>query len=302
VAAVRQDSPSAWVPQPFVRTPRFGTVKATLYDGSETLEVVGESHYQDTLWDIVGGVRLERVRYETLALLLPDPENPVDKNALTVLVDGMCVGFLSRQDAVRYRLGLLKLMGASPTHLIALHGVVVGGGPRADGLGFLGVFLDHDPVDFGLPADHVSHGHLRTGLHEAMQDELADGDHSLSWFGRLASDDGLASSELSELLTRTRDPLERHYMFSELEHRLYRCRNKLASALDQFDVISEQHHAEIGLIRPALLERFGAVPVIEIYRQAAIRWSKAKHWPAVRDWAERGIAVYGDRAAPRSRR
>lgn len=287
-------------PPPRVAPPpksAFTTVKATLYRGDETLEVVGESHYQDALWAVVGGIRPERVRYETLALLVPDPENPVDANAVEVLIDGMCVGFLSRQDALRYRPGLLKLMSASPTHLIALHGVVVGGGPRHEGLGFLGVFLDHDPADFGLPAHHVSHGQLRTGLHQAMEDELADGNHALSWFGRLAEDDTVASDELSELLKRTHDPFERHYMFAELEHRLYRCRNKLASALDQFDLVSEQHHGEIGSIRPALLERFGAVPVIEVYRQAAIRWAKAKQWLAVREWAERGITVYGDRAA-----
>ena len=273
------------------------TVKATLYAGGETLEVVGESHYQDTLWEIVGGVRPERVRYGTLALLVPDPDNPVDANAIEVLIDGQRVGFLSRQDAIRYRPGLLRLMSASPTHLIALHGVVVGGGPRADGLGFLGVFLDHDPADFGLPAHHVSHGHSRTGLHEAIDDGLTDRDHALSWFGRLADDDIIASNEISELLKHTGSPFERHYMFAELEHRLYRCRNKLASALDQFDVVSQQHHDEIGSIRPALLERFGAVPVIEVYRQAAIRWAKAKHWPAVQEWAERGITVYGDEAA-----
>ena len=268
-----------------------------MYDGDETLEVVGESHYQEALWAIVGGVRPEPVRHETLALLVPDPENSVDANAIEVLIEGQCVGFLSRQDAIRYRPGLLKLISASPTHLIALHGVVVGGGPRPHGLGLLGVFLDHDPADFGLPTHHVSHGHLRTGLHEAMDDELADGDHALSWFGRLAEDDGIASNELSELLKRTHDPFERHYMFAELEHRLYRCRNEIASALDQFDVVSEQHHAEIGSIRPALLERFGAVPVIEVYRQAAIRWGKARHWLAVREWAERGITVYGHEAA-----
>jgi hypothetical protein len=277
--------------------PPATTVKATLYSGDETLEVVGESHYQDALWAIAGGRQLERVRYETYALLVPDPENPHDANAIEILIAGQLVGFLSRHDAVRYRPGLLKLMSESPTPLIALHAVVVGGGQRADGLGYLGVFLDHDPDDFGLPRHHVSHGQLRTGVHEALETDLADGTHPLSWFGRLAEDDIAAVDELSVLLKDTSDPFERHYLFCELEHRLYRCRTKIASALDQFDVVCEQHHGEMGSIRPALLERFGAIPVIELYRQAAIRWAKTKHWRAVQEWADRGISVYGDQAA-----
>jgi hypothetical protein len=50
-------------------------------------------------------------------------------------------------------------------------------------------------------------------------------------------------------------------------------------------------------IRPALLGKFGVVPVIEMYRQAVIRCQKAKLWQAAREWAERGISVYGDQAA-----
>ena len=33
---------------------------------------------------------------------------------------------------------------------VALNGVIVGGGIREDGPGRLGVFLRHDPADFGL--------------------------------------------------------------------------------------------------------------------------------------------------------
>jgi hypothetical protein len=53
----------------------------------------------------------------------------------------------------------------------------------------------------------------------------------------------------------------------------------------------------MGTIRPALLDKFGVIPVIELYRQAVVRSQKAKNWPAMREWAERGIRVYGDLAA-----
>ena len=59
-------------------------------------------------------------------------------------------GYLSRDDAPRYRPGLI----AKEEELgkpVGLYGVLAGGGMREDGPGRLGVFLDHNPGDFGLP-------------------------------------------------------------------------------------------------------------------------------------------------------
>ena len=85
-----------------------------------------------------------------LAILLPEPDNPYDGNAIQVLVSGQLVGYLSRTDAASYRPGLLRLMAANETGLVALNGQIVGGWSRVDGLGRLGVFLNHDPADFGI--------------------------------------------------------------------------------------------------------------------------------------------------------
>jgi hypothetical protein len=65
-----------------------GRVEATLYEGDETLHVVGESYRQDTLWRIVGGRRAEPVREKIVALLVPEPENEWDANAIRVLTGG----------------------------------------------------------------------------------------------------------------------------------------------------------------------------------------------------------------------
>src|SRR5687767_13162119 len=51
-------------------------ITATVFPGNETLEVVGESRHQDTLWQIVGGFRRDRVRHPCRAVLLPEPDNP----------------------------------------------------------------------------------------------------------------------------------------------------------------------------------------------------------------------------------
>jgi hypothetical protein len=80
-----------------------------LLGGRHDLEVVGGSQYQETLWRVVGGRTNERVRVEVQAVLLAEPDNPYDPNAITVLSDGVKVGYVGRDDAQAYRPGLLAL-------------------------------------------------------------------------------------------------------------------------------------------------------------------------------------------------
>jgi hypothetical protein len=227
---------------------RAQTVEVRLYTGNETLEVVGESYCQDVLWQLVGGRSSDPVRAEIVAVLVPTSENEYDPNAVEVRINNERVGYLSRSDAVSYRPGLLALM-ATEGMFIGLHGVIIGGGPRPDGIGYLGVFLDHDPADFGLASHHVSMGRLRTGFSEAVATDLADDSYDLSWYHRLPANDAAAIQRLRTLLSDERDPIDRHYMLCELEHRLYGSRNAFASALDEFDEVCNQHHEEIVTIR-----------------------------------------------------
>jgi len=274
------------------------SMEATLYTGDETLEVVGESNYQDALWEIVGARHGDRVRYDAPAVLLPEPDNLFDANAIKVLIDGHLVGYLSRQDAVAYGPGLLALMNESANGLVALDATIVGGGLRSDGPGFLGVFIDHDPADFGIkPARAGDVSGFRTGFSEAVATDLEDDGYDLSWFKELSDNDITAIKKLRTMLETDTDPIDRHYMMCELEQRLYKCRDAFASALDEFDAVCRQHDAEMVTIRPALFEKFGKIPLVDTYRQAAIRCQKAKDWAAMREWAERGISVYGEHAA-----
>jgi hypothetical protein len=121
-------------------------VASVLLSGRHDLEVVGESHYQDALWRVAGGRMTERVRVETQAMLVREPDNPHDANAISVRIDGSTVGYLCRDDARSYLPGLLKLEARHGAR-ISLTGVVVGGGIRQDGPGMLGIWLSHDPVD-----------------------------------------------------------------------------------------------------------------------------------------------------------
>jgi len=269
----------------------------TLFEGNETLEVVGESNYQDALWRIADATPPEEVRTETYAILVPEEDNQYDANAVSIWVAGLKVGYLSRDTAKQYRPGLKALM-KERGNPIALSAVIVGGGTRQDGPGMLGIFLSHDPVDFGLPATERHEPSLRTGLSEAVATDEDDDSYDLAWLEALPSDAVKRIPRLRALLADELDPIDRHFMFAALEADLYYCRDTFPSALTDYDDTCERHHQEVvSTIRTALIDKFGAVPLIETYKQASIRHQKAYDWSAALMWAERGIEVYGSQAA-----
>jgi hypothetical protein len=272
-------------------------MEVQLCEGQQTLEVVGEASYQDSLWRIVGGRRSPdgRVREDVFAVLAAEPENPYDARAVAVWIQGLRVGYLSREDAQRYRPGLLALeqQHGQP---IALAGVIAGGGMRADGPGRLGVFLDHDPADFGLrplPMNPPSGSSMRTGLSDALATDEADDSYDLRWLRDLPLDELRAIKVLRQLLGREADAIDRHFMHAHLQTLLYRSRDVFASALDEYDQACQQHDAEMDGFRVAFMAKWGQVPVLELYRQMAIRQQKARDFEKALWWAERGLAVYG---------
>jgi hypothetical protein len=276
------------------------TLEAALLEGREDLEVVGESHHQDHLWRIVGGqYRPEvHVRVDVYALLLAEHDNPYDANAVSVWVDGLRVGHLARADAGRLRAGLLDKQ-AKEGKPIALAGVIVGGGLREDGPGRLGVFLRYDPEDFGLrppPTFPQADARLRTALTDALANERGSS-YSLTWLHALPADDVRAIQVLRQALATETSAIGRHFVYAELEAALYRCRSAFRSALDEYDEACCQHDAEMDQIRAACIAEWGKVPVIEMYRQMAIRQQKAHNYSGALWWAERGLAVYGGDAA-----
>lgn len=78
-------------------------------------EVVGESWREKQIAAAIGGrPRVDKEVEQILpAVLVPEPDNPHDPNAISVRVRGHVVGYLSKEDAVRYR---------DPIHRIAASG------------------------------------------------------------------------------------------------------------------------------------------------------------------------------------
>ena len=194
----------------------------------------------------------------------------------------MPVGYLAREDARAYLDGLHALISGCATGCVGLRGVIAGGGLRDGRHGFLGVFLDHDPADFGVHHHFVAmQGELRTGFSQARATDLADDSYDLSWGDTLAADPWTAAAQIESLLVEERDPIDRHFMFAQLEKSLYRSRSSHADALDRFDDACRRHDAEMGPLWPVCrqvrLER-----VIEMYHGGIPPEAKSGRRSAVR--------------------
>jgi hypothetical protein len=283
------------------------TVTARLHGGDEDLEVVGEASYQDALWALCGGQLGDRVCNDITAVLVPEPQNPYDVNAIAIRIDGSLVGYLGRAQAAAYLPGLQKRMRECGA-LVALRGEIVGGVYYPDGPGRLGVWLKHDPSDFGIASASQarvrlsavvanSGGTMRTGLTEAWLTDLKDDSYDLSWLEDLPDADGPAIAMLRELLLTDPDPIDRHFQFAELEGRLYRSRDLLPGALDEYDRTCQAHDNEMETICEAFRKKWAKIPLLETYRQMAIRQQKQKNWRACLWWAERGLHLYGNNPA-----
>ncbi len=91
-------------------------------------EVAGESNYVDAIRKALGNhTGRDWVETTTVAQLVPEPNNRYDANAVQVLINGNVVGYLPREDAVRYApiLSSLVASGWLPQVSAQVRGAVV---------------------------------------------------------------------------------------------------------------------------------------------------------------------------------
>lgn len=255
-------------------------VRVTLFEGQERLEVKGESFNQENLRRVASNLGRE-----VPAILVPEPNNQYDSNAVSVWVGGLKVGHLARDDAAIYQAPISRLMSQHGTP-VAVTGKIFGG--KAD-KPTLGIWLF--PSEFGIALNEKgSVGDRAPGILTG-----ATGQGS-AWRETLPVDRPFAIKELRGLLEKESDALQRHFMFNDLEGHLYACREILSSALTEFEETCEEHHSEMDRIRPALIAEFGGVPVLPTYKQIVIMKQKAHDYGAAVVWAERGVSVYGEQS------
>lgn len=117
---------------------------------------------------------------------------------------------------------------------------------------------------------------------------------SLRWLEDLPTDRLVAIKQLRNMLAGETDPVERHFMYLELEKLLYKSRDVFESALDEYEATCLAHDSEMESIIPRLQEELGGIPGLPTYKQAAIMKQKAHDFEGALWWAERGLALYGD--------
>lgn len=117
--------------------------KPTLHlegNGNFDFPIVGEASYQKNIAKIAGPKQPNGVEIETKAIVFLDPFNRHDKEAVRIEIDGLIVGYLSRQDALQYRAWLKQnKLGKATCQVDA---VITGGWLRADSEGYFGIRLD----------------------------------------------------------------------------------------------------------------------------------------------------------------
>src|SRR5690606_34487798 len=70
--------------------------------GRFRVEIVGEAHYQPALARLAGKKTVDGVSVYKAAVLIPEAGNRHDRNAVSVRIGGVTVGYLSREQAVRF--------------------------------------------------------------------------------------------------------------------------------------------------------------------------------------------------------
>ncbi len=117
------------------------TADITNGPGTYTVDVVGESHYQEALESICGGRNEDSQRQEVEAFLVPENDNPHDSNAVRIYIQDQTVGYLDRETARSFR----KMMAEIGLTEVAAkcNAIIVGGWDRGGGdQGHFGVKLD----------------------------------------------------------------------------------------------------------------------------------------------------------------
>lgn len=95
-----------------------------------SMNVVGESFFQDNLASICGPKDREGVRLELVAELHREPENPHDPNAVAVRIKGLTVGYLTRHKAALLTRRMEAAGEPGPVQAAAL---IVGGWREIEG-------------------------------------------------------------------------------------------------------------------------------------------------------------------------
>jgi hypothetical protein len=141
MAVLEDDEPSE--PTTRKRKSKKATSQRTTQGRNYAVAVAGTSKYQSSLERICGGRTGSAADKEVVAELHDERENEFDNQAVRVMIEGLKVGYLSRDDARKVR----KILGKNGLREpIGIPAMIVGGWYRGDNdRGHFGVRLELFP-------------------------------------------------------------------------------------------------------------------------------------------------------------
>ena len=116
-----------------------------LPDETDEYSIVGTSKYQRELTRLFGPKGAHGAQEQCGAILVPEPKNPHDKNAIRCEIGGVHVGYLSREDAKAFA----RHFRRKKLQSMAVAANVSGGWKNSKSEGSYGVAIE-------VPADSVS--------------------------------------------------------------------------------------------------------------------------------------------------
>lgn len=110
--------------------PPMVQVEAKTFKGRDRrVEIVGEASYQGELAELAGPKTENGVNVYKTAALVPEPSNRHDKNAVAVKIDGLTVGYLSRDQVPGFHKAIASV-GFGSASLVGFRARIHGGWKR----------------------------------------------------------------------------------------------------------------------------------------------------------------------------
>ncbi|MDM1545510.1 hypothetical protein HX037_06375 [Ignatzschineria indica] len=110
------------------------------------VDVVGESYYQDSLLLIAGPKKSKSKNIDCHAVLIREPDNAHDPNAVMVVIKGKLVGYLKKSMAKRFSEEWRNL-GLTSKIMLVVAAKINGGWKDSSSEGNFGVVLDMPPIN-----------------------------------------------------------------------------------------------------------------------------------------------------------
>lgn len=154
--------------------PPADEVRDVLAPGGDIVELVGTAPYQEALEVIAGDTPESAPELEKWAHLIPEPDNPWDRNAVAVYIDARKIGYLPRESSAAYAALLTHLWAASRARAVC-RAVVTGGSYKVTTQAGSVAEVDDEQFGVKLALAAPQHFDVTRELRQLTAEELAEG-------------------------------------------------------------------------------------------------------------------------------